>query len=256
MHRRGFAGARTNEVDPLTNDEVRVWRIGLDLPPSERSELRRVLSSDEQVRVERFRFEADRRRSVISRGCLRLLLGDFLSLPAESLRFEYGEFGKPKLISTQEQGLQFNVSHSGDLVLIAITKGRAVGLDVEKIRPDVDLDGVATRFFSTLECQRLASLAGPAKYEAFFKCWTRKEAYLKAHGGGLSVPLDRFDVSFLPNEDVVLLETRPDPNEAKRWTILPIDVPYGYVAALAAQGADWRRECRDVQWRLSELKLK
>jgi len=243
MDRRGFVGARIESSHPLTDDEVRVWRIGIDLPPSELTELRLVLSSDEQERVERFRFEADRRRSVVSRGCLRLLLGALLRLPAFSLRFEYNEFGKPKLISTQEQGLQFNVSHSGDLVLIAITKGRAVGLDVEKIRTDIDLDGVAARFFSTDENRRLASLAGPAKYEAFFTCWTRKEAYLKAHGGGLSVPLDRFDVSFLPNEDAALLATRPDPNEAKRWTLLPISVPSGYAAALASEGTDWRLGC-------------
>ena len=183
---------------------------------------------------------------MVSRGSLRLLLGAFLRLPADTLRFEYNEFGKPKLISTQEQGLQFNVSHSGDLVLIAITKGRAVGLDVEKIRTDIDLDGVAARFFSIDENTRLASLAGPAKYEGFFTCWTRKEAYLKAHGGGLSLPLDQFDVSFRSTEEVGLLATRPDPNEAKRWTVRPINVPAGYVAALVGEGTDWKLTCREM----------
>lgn len=230
---------------PLADDEVHVWRISLELSASNAAKFWLTLSSDERERAERFHFEVDRRRSVVARGVLRLLLGKVLNLPADSLRFEYDEFGKPRLISTQEQRLRFNVSHSGDLILIAITKDRAVGVDVERIRADIDLDKVAARFFSPNEYKSLGLLTGPIRYEAFFACWTRKEAYLKARGDGLSMPLDQFDVSFLPNEEARLLETRQDPQEAERWRLLPVSAPSGYVATVAAQGSDWKLSCRD-----------
>jgi 4'-phosphopantetheinyl transferase len=141
--------------------------------------------------------------------------------------------------------MQFNISHSGDLVLIAIAKGRAVGVDVEKIRTDLDPDSIAARFFSANECKVLASLAGPERYQAFFTCWTRKEAYLKARGVGLSVPLDRFDVSFLPNEEPRLLATRDDPLEASQWRLQALDLGSDYAAALAGAGSDWKLRCWD-----------
>jgi len=134
----GFRGNYT-----LPEDEVHVWQTTLDMAASGFAKLRQILSPEEQERADRFHFEVDRRRSVIGRGYLRLLLGEILDLPANKLQFEYDEFGKPSLIPDQGLPLQFNVSHSGDLVLIAITIGRAVGVDVEKIRTDLDLDGIA-----------------------------------------------------------------------------------------------------------------
>lgn len=230
----------------MTDNEVRVWRLGFDWPSSQVARLQLVLSSAELERAERFHFEVDRRRSVVARGCLRLLLGEILGVPPKSLCFEYGEFGKPRLPNLQAHGIQFNVSHSGDLILIAIAKGRAVGVDVERIRSDVDLDGVAACFFSLNECTSLALLAGGAKCEGFFACWTRKEAFLKAKGGGLSAPLDQFDVSLLPGQDTCLLETRPDRDEAGRWKLVSLAAPAGYVAALAVEGHDWTLRCFDV----------
>jgi 4'-phosphopantetheinyl transferase len=231
----------------LNNDEVLVWRISLDLAASGLERLRLVLSPDERERANRFHFEVDRRRSVVGRGYLRLLLGEILDLPADKLQFASDEFGKPGLIpAAQGLPLQFNLSHSGDLILIAITKGRAVGIDVERIRTDLNVDEVAARFFSATERKLLASLAGPERHEAFFTCWTRKEAYLKARGVGLSAPLDQFDVSFLPNEQARLLETRHDPDDAGRWRLLPLGVSAGYVAALAANGSNWELKCWDL----------
>src|SRR5882757_3645072 len=229
----------------LPEDEVHVWRTTLDMVPSGFETLRQILSSDERERASRFHLAADQRRGVIGRGYLRLLLGRILDLPANKLQFEYDEFGKPSLIPDQGLPLQFNVSHSGDLVLIAITIGRAVGVDVEKIRTDLDLDGIAARFFSASEYRILASLAGPGRYHAFFACWTRKEAYLKARGVGLSLPLDQFDVSFLPEEEPRLLATRPDPAEAKQWKLQRLDPSSGYAAALAAAGSAWKLRCWD-----------
>jgi 4'-phosphopantetheinyl transferase len=234
----GFSGSYT-----LPKDEIHVWRTTLDMVPSDFARLRQILSPDERERADRFHFELDRRRGVIGRGYLRLLLGKILDLPANKLQFEYDEFGKPSLISRQGLTLQFNVSHSGDLILIAITMGRAVGVDVERIRTDLDPDSIAAHFFSANECKILASLAGPVRYNAFFSCWTRKEAYLKARGIGLSLPLDQFDVSFLPDQEPRLLATRHDPAEARLWKLQALDVASDYAAALAAPGSTWRLKC-------------
>jgi 4'-phosphopantetheinyl transferase len=227
----------------LPEDEIHVWRTTLDMEPSGFTKLQQILSPDERGRANRFHFEVDRRRGVIGRGYLRLLLGRILDLPANKLQFEYDEFGKPSLIPKQRPPLQFNVSHSGGMILIAITIGREVGVDVERIRTDLDPVIIAARFFSAIEYKILTSLAGPARYEAFFACWTRKEAYLKARGVGLSLPLDQFDVSFLPEEEPRLLATRPDPAEARRWRIQALDLSGDYAAALAAPGSTWKLKC-------------
>src|SRR6185436_16346954 len=126
-------------------------------------------------------------------------------------------------------------------------------VDVEQIRTDLDPDSIAARFFSASEREILASLPRPARYRAFFACWTRKEAYLKARGVGLSMPLDQFDVSLLPGEEAGLLETRHDPAEALRWRLLPLGVSADYAAALAAAGFDWKLICRDWPIRAMEF---
>lgn len=235
----------------LPKDEVHVWRATLDMAESDVAKLRQVLSPDERERTDRFHFEADRRRGIIGRGYLRLLLGQILNFPAAELQFEYDQFGKPGLTPKREPPLEFNVSHSGDLILIAIAIGRAVGIDVERIRTDLDPIGIAARFFSASECKILAALAGSDRYEAFFTCWTRKEAYLKARGVGLSLPLDQFDVSFLPNEKPRLLATRPDPAEAGRWKLQALDVAPDHAASLAAPGSAWQLKC----WNWPPLRL-
>lgn len=235
----------------LPHDEVHVWQHNLDVAASDLVQLRQILSPEECARADRFHFEVDRRRSVIGRGYLRLLLGLVLDAPAKELRFEYDEFGKPGLAPGPRRQLQFNLSHSGELILIAITVGRAVGVDVEKIRTDLDPDRIATRFFSASERQILASLPVSARYQAFFTCWTRKEAYLKAQGVGLSLPLDQFDVSFLADEEPLLVATRPDSAEAANWRLLALDVPADYRGALAAAGSDWKPRCWN--WDLRQL---
>jgi 4'-phosphopantetheinyl transferase len=227
----------------LPDDEVHVWRTTLDMAASNVAVLRQLLSPDERERADRFHFEADRRRGIIGRGYVRLLLGQILNLPPKKLQFRYDEFGKPSLVPKQVPPLEFNVSHSGNLILIAITTGRAVGVDVERIRTDLDPDSIAAHFFSANECKILASLAVPLRYQAFFACWTRKEAYLKARGIGLSLPLDQFDVSFLPDEEPRLLATRHDPAEVRQWRLRALDLSSDYAAALAAAGSTWKLKC-------------
>lgn len=232
----------------LPQDEVHIWRTGLDLPQSDLTQLRHVLSPEEQERSDRFHFEAERRRCLIGRGSLRLLLGKLLHQPASKLQFEHDEFGKPHVIQGRGSRLQFNVSHSGGLILLAITMDRMVGVDVEMVRTDFDLDEIASRFFSAREYATWASLAGDVKCEAFFACWTRKEAYLKARGTGLSISPSRFDVSFLPGEEPRLLETRPDQDEASHWSLRAPQPEPGYKAALAVEGSAWTLKCRDLRY--------
>ncbi len=241
----GFVGD-----DTLSQDEVHVWRIGLETPAAEFAKMLHVLSQDERARADRFHFEADRRRVVIGRGYLRLLIAEIVRLPADQLQFAYNDFGKPELASVEPRALQFSVSHSGELILIAITVGRDVGVDVERIRTDFDVEEVAERFFSDREHETLRSLDGHAKTEAFFKLWTLKEAYLKAKGTGLSAALNQFDVLCANETAPTLTVTHSDPDEAGEWTLRPLSVPAGYAAALAARGASWKLKYWNRPWRL------
>jgi 4'-phosphopantetheinyl transferase len=231
----------------LPKDEVHVWRTSLDMSRSGIAKLREFLSAEERERADRFHHEVDGRRCVIGRGLLRLLLGSILELPADQLRFEYHQFGKPNLIAAQGFPLQFNVSHAGELILVAVTAGRAVGVDVERIRTDLAIGSLAAQLFSAEEYKGFASLKGHMQCEAFFAYWTRREAYLKARGVGLSSPFDQFSVSFLPGEEPRLLKTRPDPTEALRWTLRTLDLGRDYVAALAVAGLGWKLRCLDWQ---------
>jgi 4'-phosphopantetheinyl transferase len=220
----------------LPKNEVHVWRATLERAPESVAQLHSILSPDERERARRFYFDRHRRRWVVGRASLRMLLGRYLGAGPASLSFGYGQFGKPYLAGF-ETPLRFNVSHSGEIVLMALTLGRAVGVDIERIRPDLLVAQIAQRFFSASESRALATLPEQLQQEAFFRCWTRKEAYIKARGGGLSLPLDAFDVAFLPGEPAKLLATRPDPAEASRWHIKDLDVGEGYKAALAVEGS-------------------
>jgi len=223
---------------PWPHAEVHVWRTTLAWPEAAAHRLEQSLVADERDKMERFRFEKDRRRYLVGRGLLRSLLGRYLDVMPLALRFETTAAGKPHLASSQGQ-LQFNVAHSGDYVLIAIADGRAVGIDVEEVRDDFDTGEIAAHFFSPNEQRELETLSGRAKIEAFYSCWTRKEAYVKARGEGLSLPLDQFDVSLRPNEPARLIATRPDPDDAKRWHLSGLGVADGYKAALAVEGQGW-----------------
>lgn len=206
-----------------------------------------LLSADERERVGRFRRIADAKRSIIGRGYLRMLLGWAVGLRAEHLQFEYDEFGKPSLAASYGSQLQFSVSHSGNLVLLALASGRSIGVDVELVRTDIDVTDLARRFFSTAESEKLAALTGPALYEGFFACWTRKEAYVKARGQGISLPLDAFEVAFLQGETPALLTTKPDPTEASRWKVSALNVGLDHQAALIAAGREWRLTCEMLE---------
>ncbi|MDQ4075086.1 MAG: 4'-phosphopantetheinyl transferase superfamily protein [Chloroflexota bacterium] len=238
---------RPTEELLLGRDEVHVWRASLDLPLPRVVELRRVLATEEMERADRFIFERDRRHFTVARGILRLLLGRYLGRAPDTLQFQYSAYGKPALAGRPERhNLHFNLSHSGSLVLYAVTRDREVGVDVEQSTRDVDHEQLARRFFSSIENAALGALPPHQRPEAFFHCWTRKEAYIKAIGEGLSFPLDQFDVSLVPSEPARLLGNRRDPEEVTRWSLRRLLPGPGYVAALVVEGHDWQLSC--WQW--------
>lgn len=224
-----------DEIRPGPN-RVDIWRVFLDLQPDSIHQLESTLSTEETERAARFHFDKDRTRFVVAHGYLRDILARYLSGEPHQLHFPTNEYGKPSLIS--DSNLEFNLSHSGRYALIAVTHNRKVGIDVEHIRQDIDLDSLARRFFSPGEVSKFMALPTEQKISAFFNCWTRKEAYIKAQGLGLSLPLDSFDVSLAPNEPAVLHATRPLADEALRWTLLSLDVHPDYAGALAVEGGN------------------
>ena len=231
----------------LADDEIHVWRRDLDQPQSVRQGLIATLAQDEQAKAARFHFDKDRNHYIVARGTLRAILGYYLNMNPAGLRFCYGEYGKPML--AKELGgdsLRFNVSHSDGLALFAATRGRELGIDLERIRAGLSDEHIAERFFSTGEVRVLRQLPKHLQDEAFFNCWTRKEAYIKAKGEGLSMPLCDFEVSLVPGERAALLSTRRDPQEAGRWLIRELFPAPGFVAAIAAEGTDWQLRC--LQW--------
>jgi 4'-phosphopantetheinyl transferase len=221
----------------LKDDEVQTWFASLELSSPSIDWMTGCLSGDEKERAARFHFERDRTRFVGGRGLLRTLLAGYLHVRPERLEFSYGVHGKPELTAYfGERPLRFNLSHSERFVLYAITRGREIGVDLEVIRPVADLDKIAEHFFSAGEREALRSLPDNEKTRAFFDCWTRKEAYLKALGNGLAKPLNSFDVSLTPGEPARLLDIEGDPFEPKLWELHALSVMDGTVGALAVRG--------------------
>lgn len=236
----------------LEDDDVHVWRADLDQPEPFIRQLAGALSDDERERADRFRFDVHRNHFIVGRGLLREILGRYLNLEPGRLQFCYGQQGKPGLLNSDgDPGLRFNLAHSGQLALCAVTRNREIGVDLEYVRPVLDMDLVAERNFSPRENSVLQALPASERQLAFFNCWTRKEAYIKAIGEGLSRPLDQFDVSLAPGEPARLLWVAGNPQEASCWSLRELAVAAGYVAALAVEGQDWSLTCR--QWQAANL---
>ncbi len=231
----------------LSSDDIHVWRASLDQPASRFQRLAQTLSEDERLRAGQFYFEQDRKRFIASRGLLKTILGCYLDIEPSRLQFCYGSRGKPALAETPVGGtLRFNLSHSQGLALFAVTRDREIGVDLERVRAISEAEQIAERFFSARENAVFRAVPMSKKQEAFFNCWTRKEAYVKASGDGLALPLDQFDVSLAPGEPAALLNAKGDPQEASRWSLQELVPASGYVAALAVEGHGWRLAC--WQW--------
>ena len=220
----------------LEDTHVHVWRADLDCEKTALPRLESTLAPEEKGRADRLIFRSDRDTYVATRGILRQLLGGYLNRSPADVTFHYGPRGKPTLYGESlERSIQFSVSHSGRMALLAFAAGRHIGIDLEFIRPTIAALEIAERYFSPQEVIELRALPGSRLAEAFFLCWTRKEAYVKAKGEGLHIPLDSFTVSLTP-EQAARLECA----DSYRWSIRSLRPAPLYVGALVAEGQAWR----------------
>ncbi|HLK18732.1 MAG TPA: 4'-phosphopantetheinyl transferase superfamily protein [Bryobacteraceae bacterium] len=215
---------------------ISVWSVRLSATESVNREYRELLSSDEIERADRFVFEHLTRSYELSHGALRLLLARALDCPPREIEFDCGPRGKPFL--RENSHLKFNMAHSGDLALYAFLFDIEIGADVEEIRDVPEIEKIAARFFCSEEAKELKQFgSGEEAVQAFFRCWTRKEAYIKAVGDGLFIPLDRFQVSLAADEPARFLHIDNDATAANEWTLHHLDPAPNYVGALAYPGA-------------------
>jgi 4'-phosphopantetheinyl transferase len=208
-----------------------VWRIALDQEDYSVQRFRRTLEAGELERAARFHFEKHRRHFIVARGFLRSVVARYLNSQPQALRFEYGAYGKPALGS--EHMLRFNLSHSNEVALLAVALDAELGVDVEHIREDFASEEIARRYFSRAEVEVFNALPPEERVAAFFRCWTRKEAYIKAIGKGFSQALDKFDVTLAPGIEPVLLQAEDD--DASRWWMGDIEVGEGYAGAVIVE---------------------
>lgn len=220
--------------------EVHLYCTPLDRPVGRLADFAATLNADERTRAARFYFERDRQRFIVARGALRMILSRYLAVAAEVLDFCYNDYGKPSLaLPYATSGLTFNLAHSGKFALYAVAYQRQVGIDIEQIRPEIDYEQLAGHVFSPAERQSLQSVPIAQRRIAFFNGWTRKEAYIKAQGKGLSLPLDQFTVTLAPDEAPRLVSTQHAPAEAARWSLQAFTPAPNYVGAGVAEGQDW-----------------
>ena len=230
--------SRTLGLLPIPPDhEVHVWITLLSQVGSDLSALSDRLSPEEKQKAARFLRAEDRERYIVAHGGLRELLGRYLSTAPAELEFEVNAFGKPSLCPRQGvRPLSFNLAHSGDVVLYGITGGRPVGVDVEAIRADLNVLELAQGQFSTPEVGALQATRPSEQTAAFFRCWTRKEAYVKARGEGLGFPLKQFSVCFGDNEPPAVQWAADDPSASERWSVFDVVPTPGYAGAVVVEG--------------------
>lgn len=224
-------------VASLPAGVVQVRLASLRVSPDELARLQQFLSDEELQRGNRLLDKERRDCYFAGRGILRELLGEYLGEEPGTIRISQGEFGKPHLSDHLEpNALCFNLSHAGDYLLVAFASGREVGVDLEQLQQDLNFRPMAERYFSEREQADLFTLPEKEQLTAFYRCWTRKEAYIKATGTGFSQPSNGFDVSILPGEPPALLAHRIRPGDVGRWSLRDLEVPEGYCAALAVEG--------------------
>lgn len=222
----------------LKPDEIHIWRVFVDEWLAAIPDLLKFLSPEEQARAQRFYFERDRNCSIIARGLLRRLLGHYCAIDPAKIVLHYNEFGKPALTATDLPfPLYFNLAHSHASIVYAFTCINRIGIDIEYMRTNIEYEELAQHYFSPAEKLQLQAVPSEQKIRAFFAGWTRKEAYIKARGKGLSIPLDSFDVTLQPDEDPRLLDCREDPLSVGRWSFYALPAYEHYAGALALDGS-------------------
>ena len=221
----------------ISEAEVHLWSSTLPLRESSRNQLYQTLSEEERERAARFRFAQDRNGYVTSRGLLRAILSRYLNQAPGGIAITYGMNGKPTLSGSP---VCFNVAHSGQLVVFALAREERLGIDIEHIRPMDNLEEVARQFFSLAEYEDLLQIPEHGRLDAFFRCWTRKEAYVKATGKGLQAELDRFQVSLKPGEPTRFIAMNDGRNNSSDWSLFDWTPKKGYAGAIAIYGIGWR----------------
>ena len=223
---------------PDPDDEIHLWCFGLDRAPLQVDQLRWCLAQEEAMRAARLRGSVHRRRYIVARATLRILLARYLGADARELRFQYGAHGKPTLVPAMAPSLRptlhFNATHSEGFGMIAVSRACVLGIDVERVVDLPDADIVAERYFSLAERDALRRMPPEERSAAFYRCWTRKEAFIKAIGDGLAFPLHRFDVSLAADAPARLLAIDGDAEAAACWSLHSFEPMTGYIAALAA----------------------
>lgn len=227
----------------LPPGQAHIFRLRLDLPEDRLTALHTWLDDDERHRAGRYHFDRDRRKFIAAHGQVRQILADILALDPEAIRFDHNPYGKPALSGKTD--LHFNLTHSRGLGLLGLCTGQELGIDLEVEQREVEIEAIARRFFAPGEVERLLALPAGLRRAAFFNCWTRKEAYIKGRGQGLSIPLDAFEVSLVPGEPPQLFERLPERLPSPDWSLYDIYPGPGYTGALAVQGSPVSLSCWD-----------
>lgn len=231
------------EVPVLDADAVQVWRADVDPFAPALPRLAPLLDAAESSRARAFHAASDADRYVIAHGLLRTLLARYIDADPAAIRFETGLHGKPRLdAAAHASALRFNMSHTHDMIVFAFARERHIGVDVERWTPEVECLDLAQHFFSRAESAALAGLPRNAQRAAFFDCWSRKEAYIKATGLGVSRGLDHFDVTLTPDRDAALVADRSAPDATSRWRMRDLGLARGHSGAVVAEGMEWHLE--------------
>lgn len=225
--------ANLDDIVPLSPETAHIWMVDLSFVDTRSVAYYDLLSEDERDRASRFKFVKDRNNYIVCRAVLRKLSAQYLKMKPQEICFEYTDFGKPRF--ALETAINFNVSHSGDVAVIGFIENQTIGIDIELIKQDFDVLEIAHNFFSKKELYALKRLPEYLNYLGFYRCWTRKEAFVKAEGSGLSFPLNSFAVSIDSDETASLLETNWDEKEKDKWTLYPFVPVQNYIAALAVK---------------------
>jgi 4'-phosphopantetheinyl transferase len=226
----------TEVIRPLGAQDIHVWCMSLECTESELVTHRRLLSDDERRRADKFLFDRHRRRFAVGRSSLRQILSNYVDVLAADIQFAYSGLGKPRLVGSEVgHGLCFNFSNSHERALLAIAKDVEIGVDIERVRSRDSLDGLAERFFAPTEKQYILGQSDPERTTSFFHCWTRKEAFLKAIGKGLTFPLRDVTVELVPEATVRILQINDAFERAPEWMLDNLVVEPDYVAALACR---------------------
>ncbi|MDX1962095.1 MAG: 4'-phosphopantetheinyl transferase superfamily protein [Pirellulales bacterium] len=228
---------------------IKIWRLCLDAPTEQVASLRQILSEDEIVRADRFRGESLQHRFIVGRGVLRRILAGILRVLPQEISFVYNGHGRPAVSREQCRGTDyghFNISHTGDLALVAVTNLATVGIDVEQYRKEEKLADLAQRFFSSGEFAEWQELPANQQVAGFFAIWTQKEAFIKAIGQGLSYPLANFTVQARPNLPARLLAIHDSSGDAVGWRLQHLELEPGYSATVAAPAGAWN--CKVEDW--------